>query len=99
MEKIIEIIPENIPDWALDAMNQGQLWKAVFDKIEYLEREVASAERDRAQCLEIFTNYYKMNVIGNKQEFTDAHNHARRYLESNIMEGANDHPQSDYTVY
>lgn len=40
MDKITEIIPDDIPQWAQDAMDKGQLWTTVFDRIEELEAEI-----------------------------------------------------------
>lgn len=50
--------------------------------IEKLKKELSEVQRDRAKCMEILDTYYTMNQIGNKQEFEDAHNRARRYIES-----------------
>ena len=55
MDKIVEMIPDNLPDWVLDAMERGQLFKALLDKIEYYEdlerkREIESLKRDSKRC-------------------------------------------------
>jgi hypothetical protein len=86
MEKIVEIIPDDMPKWARDAMERGQLWLAVFDEIKKLKQRANEVERDRAKCLQLFNEYYTMNLVGNKQEFSDAHAKARRYLEAKKVE-------------
>jgi hypothetical protein len=40
MEKIIEIIPDDMPDWAAEAMEKGQLWTTVFERIKKLEHNI-----------------------------------------------------------
>ena len=37
MDKITEIIPDDIPQWAQDAIDKGLLWKTVFARIKELE--------------------------------------------------------------
>lgn len=34
MRKITEIIPANLPDWAVEAMNDGQLFTRMVERIE-----------------------------------------------------------------
>ena len=41
MEQITEIIPDDIPKWARDAMDKGQLWNAVFSRLSRLETAMA----------------------------------------------------------
>ena len=36
MIKITEKIPNNMPTWAMEAMNKGHLWKTAFQEIEHL---------------------------------------------------------------
>ncbi len=38
MEQIIEIIPDDIPSWAEEAMEKGQLYAELLRRIEELER-------------------------------------------------------------
>ncbi len=40
VDKIKEIIPDDIPAWAQDAIDEGQLWKTVFDRITKLQAVV-----------------------------------------------------------
>lgn len=40
MDKITEIIPDDIPEWARKAMDEGQLWNKVFERIEELEARI-----------------------------------------------------------
>ena len=37
MVTITEIIPNDLPDWAWDAINKGQLWNTVFKKLADIE--------------------------------------------------------------
>ncbi len=37
MSKIFEIIPDDMPEWAREAMEDGQLWNRVFARINELE--------------------------------------------------------------
>jgi len=37
MNKITEIIPDDMPEWAKEAMADGQLWNRVFGRIEELQ--------------------------------------------------------------
>jgi len=39
-----EIIPDDIPDWAREAMEDGQLWNRVFEKIAKLQKQVTTLE-------------------------------------------------------
>jgi len=39
METITEIIPDDMPDWAREAMLAGILFDTVFKRISYLEKE------------------------------------------------------------
>jgi hypothetical protein len=37
MNKIVEIIPDNLPDWAITAMEDGQLFSVALERIAMLE--------------------------------------------------------------
>jgi len=49
MNKITEIIPDDMPEWAKEAMAGGQLWNRVFGRIEELQARVKFLED---QCVE-----------------------------------------------
>lgn len=38
MNKIVEIIPDDLPQWAQDAMDRGQLFTEMLRRIELLEK-------------------------------------------------------------
>lgn len=40
MHKITEIIPDSIPDWAKDAMDDGQFFRIALDRIASLEAQL-----------------------------------------------------------
>jgi len=42
MSKITEIIPDNIPEWAQEAMDNGNFFSVAIAKVESLEKEVKS---------------------------------------------------------
>jgi len=44
--KIVEIIPDNMPEWALNAMDRGQFFKEALEKISTLESAIAKHESD-----------------------------------------------------
>ncbi len=46
--EIIEIIPDNLPEWAIKAMAEGQLFNVTFDRIRKLESmcKAAASEID-----------------------------------------------------
>jgi len=44
--KIVEIIPDNMPEWALNAMDRGQFFKEALEKISTLESAIAKQESD-----------------------------------------------------
>jgi hypothetical protein len=48
MTEITEIIPDDLPDWAVKAMAEGQLFNVVFDRIRKLESmcKAAASEID-----------------------------------------------------
>jgi len=50
MEKIIEIIPDNLPEWAVEAMKNGQLFKTMLERIRELESKMCDCEDDRLPC-------------------------------------------------
>jgi len=52
--KITEIIPENMPDWAREAMNEGQLWNRVFAKIADQAAEIEQLKED----LDLYSDGY-----------------------------------------
>jgi len=41
MKKIVEIIPDELPAWAIEAMAEGQLFNTMLNKIKELEKELA----------------------------------------------------------
>ena len=46
MTKITEIIPDNLPDWAIEAMSDGQLFAVTFDRIQAADKEIARVSLD-----------------------------------------------------
>lgn len=38
MLKVTEIIPDNLPEWAQEAMDAGQFFKAALEKVDTLEK-------------------------------------------------------------
>ena len=42
---IVETIPNNIPVWAQQAMEKGQLFKETFDRVEALERQIKTMDQ------------------------------------------------------
>jgi len=46
MPKITEIIPDTIPDWAKDAMDDGQFFRLCFERIAELEQSLMEAADD-----------------------------------------------------
>ena len=44
MHKITEIIPDSIPDWAKDAMDDGQFFRIALERIASLEAQLKSQE-------------------------------------------------------
>jgi len=40
LNKVTEIIPDDIPRWASDAINNGDFFKVCIEKVTFLEREV-----------------------------------------------------------
>ena len=40
MKKIVEMIPEDLPDWALQAMEDGQLFNAMLNKINAQQAKI-----------------------------------------------------------
>jgi len=49
MEKIIEIIPDNLPEWAVEAMENGQLFKTMLERIRELESKMCDCEVDKIE--------------------------------------------------
>jgi len=50
MNKITEIIPDDMPEWAKEAMAGGQLWNRVFGRIEELQARVKFLEAEIDDC-------------------------------------------------
>lgn len=46
MTKIVEIIPKDLPDWAVKAMEEGQLFNVMLKKINKLRQTSATAYND-----------------------------------------------------
>ena len=46
MTKIIEIIPDDLPEWAIEAMAEGQLFTVTFEKIMALEAEIDRLKKE-----------------------------------------------------
>lgn len=44
MHKITEIIPDSMPDWAKDAMDEGQFFRMTLERISSLEAELKERE-------------------------------------------------------
>jgi len=40
MTKIVEILPNDLPEWAIEAMDKGQLFSTMLAKIKYLEKQI-----------------------------------------------------------
>ena len=45
MNKITEIIPDNLPDWAQEAMDNGQFFKVAIKKVAELEAGLTQETR------------------------------------------------------
>ena len=45
MSKITEIMPDDAPEWAIEAMANGNLFRVTFDRVEKLEAEIAKLKR------------------------------------------------------
>jgi len=46
MTDIIEIIPDDLPDWIIDAMAQGQFARVAAEKVESLEAQVTELQEE-----------------------------------------------------
>lgn len=47
MDKITEIIPDDMPDWLMEAFNRGQFFRVVIERIKELEKEVKELKLQR----------------------------------------------------
>jgi hypothetical protein len=67
--KITEMIPKNMPQWAKDAMEEGQLFNVTFDKIKLLEEQLAESKPLDTQLTEA---EYLISVLESKVEQLEA---------------------------
>lgn len=56
MNKITEIIPDSIPDWAKDAMDDGQFFRMTLERIASLEAQLKEREDERNKALRLLWN-------------------------------------------
>ena len=66
MSKITEIIPDNLPEWAIEAMANGQLFNEMLNRINKAEKTLLNAkkhfedsENPFYQGMETINEYFK----------------------------------------
>ena len=47
MNKVTEIIPEDIPSWAQEAIDEGQFFRIAMEKVKELEKELREIKEAR----------------------------------------------------
>lgn len=60
MNKITEIIPDDLPDWAKQAMDNGQFFKTACDRIKQLEQP--TKEMTPEKIAELFHDTYEQQA-------------------------------------
>ena len=50
---ITEIIPDDMPEWSIEAMAEGQLFNAVFKKIKELETSIENIKEAMREVKEL----------------------------------------------
>lgn len=61
--RIVEIIPNDLPDWAVEAMAKGQLFHAMIEEITYLTNQQEIARQSALLAIE---NVNKLKAQLNK---------------------------------
>lgn len=61
MDKIVEIIPDDLPEWAQDAIDRGQLFDEMLKRINRAENALALAKKHLEESEAPF--YHGMKII------------------------------------
>ncbi len=60
---VTEIIPDDIPAWVLEAINEGQLWKTVFDRFRKIEKNRDYWRREYRNECKINEEWVKKHLL------------------------------------
>jgi len=62
MDKITEIIPDDMPEWAWEAMDRGQLFNVMLDKIKNYEEPRSSFKNELQSLINRFSKENASNT-------------------------------------
>jgi len=82
--KIVEIIPDNMPEWALNAMDRGQFFKEALEKISTLESAIAKHESD-SELLNLYKQALTKSVCLHEGLLPQGHKYSTCMLNGNVV--------------
>ena len=85
MPKITEIIPSDIPEWAKDAMDRGQLFNEILSRQKQSQDEIDTLQCHIERLREEVVNFHKIMMFGNCSKRQAAINDQRHAYDLNML--------------